>query len=74
MTIPRPAKGYYNEAEAALALGLSLEELRALVRKHILQSEEDMVNLPVTSFQPADLLLLRLLALSGGRAEPAVAR
>jgi len=58
----RASKGYYTEAEAARELGISLDDLRTLVRKHILpQSEDDMVNLPITSFQPSDLLLLRLL-------------
>lgn len=62
MTPPRPSKGYFNENEAAQALGLTLEQLRVLVRRHILQPEDDLSNLPVTSFQPSDLLLLRLLA------------
>lgn len=62
MTPSRPSKGYFNENEAAQALGLTLEQLRLLVRRHILQAEEDLANLPITSFQPSDLLLLRLLA------------
>jgi hypothetical protein len=62
MTPSRPSKGYFNETEAAQALGLTLEQLRLLVRRHILQAEEDLANLPITSFQPSDLLLLRLLA------------
>ncbi len=61
MTITRPGKGYYNEAEAASSLGISLEELRALVRRNILDNEDDVANLPMTSFQPSDLLLLRLI-------------
>lgn len=71
MSSPRPGKGYYNESEAAQALGLSIEHLRALVRHHILQSEDEMANLPMTTFQPSDLLLLRLLASSGAQ-PPAV--
>lgn len=62
MTTFRPGKGYYSECEAAQALGLTLEQLRVLVRRHILEAEDDMANLPITSFQPSDLLLLRLLA------------
>ncbi|WP_321473375.1 hypothetical protein [uncultured Paludibaculum sp.] len=73
MTIPRPGKGYYNETEAAQALGLSIESLRALVRQHILQSEDEMAYLHMTSFQPSDLLLLRLLA-STSEQQPAEAR
>ena len=71
MTMPRPGKGYYTEAEAAQLLGLSLDELRTLVRAHILHSEEEMANLPITSFQPSDLLLLRLLATPGTLQEAA---
>ncbi len=62
MSTPRPGKGYYNEQQAAAALGISLEQFRVLVRKHILETEDDLANLPITSFQPSDLLLLRLLA------------
>ncbi len=61
MQLSRPAKGYYSENEAAQALSLSLDQFRALVRQHILQTEDDASNLPMTSFQPADILLLRFL-------------
>ncbi|MGC4048294.1 MAG: hypothetical protein QM757_01070 [Paludibaculum sp.] len=64
MTIPRPAKGYYSETEAAQALGLTIDSLRALVRQHILHSEDELANLSMTTFQPSDLLLLRLLSAS----------
>lgn len=76
MMIPRSGKGYYNETEAAHALGLSLDALRALVRKHILQNEDELANLPMTTFQPSDLLLLRLLASSSlsRQEEPVEAR
>jgi hypothetical protein len=62
VTLPRPGKGFFNETEAAQALGISLEQFRALVLRHILDREEDLVNLPITTYQPSDLLLLRLLA------------
>jgi hypothetical protein len=72
MITARTGKGYYTEAEAARELGISLDELRLQVRRHILrESEEDMANLPMTSFQPSDLLLLRLLLT--GRAVPITA-
>lgn len=74
MITPRPGKGYYNETEAAHALGLSLDGLRTLVRRHILESEDDVHNLPITSFQPSDLLLLRLLLARGDRDPAVVAR
>ena len=73
MTTLRPGKGYYNENEAAQALGISLEEFRVLVRKHILEADDDLVNLPLMSFQPSDLLLLKLLSRGAGMQEGAAA-
>ncbi len=55
-------KSYYSESEAARAMGLSIDELRALVRRHIVDSEEDMSNCPKATFYPADLVVLRLLS------------
>jgi hypothetical protein len=57
-------KGYYSETEAAAALGVSVEELRSLIRDRIVQREEELVNVPSAYFQPSDILMLRLL-LSG---------
>jgi hypothetical protein len=72
MITARTGKGYFTEAEVARELGISMDDLRLLVRQHILpESEEDMANLPMTSFQPSDLLLLRLLVT--GRAAPIAA-
>jgi|WetSurMetagenome_2_1015567.scaffolds.fasta_scaffold81563_1 hypothetical protein len=66
MITARTGKGYYTETEVARELGISLDDLRTLVRRHILpESEEDMANLPITSFQPSDVLLLRLLVTGG---------
>jgi len=65
ITSSRPSKGYYSESEAAHALGLTLEGLRVLVRRHILQNDDEVHNLPITSFQPSDLLLLRLILARG---------
>ncbi|HRJ17801.1 MAG TPA: hypothetical protein PLF84_02115 [Bryobacteraceae bacterium] len=45
----------------ARLLEVSLEELRELVRHHILESDEHSENLAITCYQPADVLLLRLL-------------
>ncbi len=61
MNLTRPPRGHYTEAEVARILDVSLEELRALVRKHILDSDEHEANLPITCYQPADVLLLRLI-------------
>jgi hypothetical protein len=61
ITPPRRGKGHYTELETAHALGLSLEELRALIRKRVLRPEEAGAHAPMNSFQPADIILLQML-------------
>jgi hypothetical protein len=58
----RPAKSQYTEIEAAEELGISVEQLRKMIRSHVVERDEDLTNVPVTTFQPSDLLILRLLA------------
>lgn len=60
-TTTRPAKAHYSESEAAAALGVSVEDLRGLIRAHILKTDDDLANVPSASFQPSDLLVLRML-------------
>ena len=55
------SKTQYSELEAAEELGVSLEELRTLIRSHIIETDEDLNNVPMASFHPSDLLVLRLL-------------
>jgi hypothetical protein len=55
-------KSEFSEAEAAGELGVSLDQFRAMIRKHILDCDEDLKNLPAATFQLSDLLILRLLA------------
>jgi len=62
MLMTRPGKSQYTEIEAAEELGVSVEHLRKMVRSHVVDRDEDVNNLPVTTFQPSDLLILRLLA------------
>jgi hypothetical protein len=57
----RPAKGQYSEAEAAEQLGISVAQLRTMIRSHVVDKDEDLNNVPVHTFQPSDLLILRLL-------------
>ena len=57
----RPGKGQYSEAEAAEQLGISVMQLRTMIRSHVVDRDEDLNNVPVTTFQPSDLLILRLL-------------
>ena len=58
----RLSKGQYSETEAAEELGVSVEQLRTLVRRHIVETDEDLNNLSVAGLQPSDLLVLRLLS------------
>ena len=57
----RPGKGQYSEAEAAEQLGISVLQLRTMIRSHVVDKDEDLNNVPVHTFQPSDLLILRLL-------------
>jgi hypothetical protein len=57
----RPGKGQYSEAEAAEQLGISVMQLRTMIRSHVVDKDEDLNNVPATTFQPSDLLILRLL-------------
>ncbi len=61
MLLSRPPKGHYSEMEAAQQLGVSLDDLRKLVRQHVVEREEDMDNLRLAGFQPSDLVLLKML-------------
>jgi hypothetical protein len=57
-----PPKPYYSESEAARTLGLSVEEFRGLLKRHIIDSDADLSNSSRTTFHASDVLLLRLLA------------
>ena len=57
----RPGKSQCSESEAAEELGVSIEQLRTMIRSHVVDRDEDLTNVPVTSFQPSDLLILKLL-------------
>lgn len=71
-TIPvKSATAQYTEAEAAVALGLSVEEMRILIREHIVKSEEEPGANFVGTFQASDIVLLRLLAGAVKDATPA---
>ena len=68
--VNKPAKPQYSEAEAAKELGVSVDQLRSLIRSHIAETDEDLNNVPVTSFHPSDLLVLKLLAAQHGNPTP----
>jgi DNA-binding transcriptional MerR regulator len=54
-------KVQYSETDAAQILGVSVDQLRILVKNHIVK-EEEIGNGTVSIFQPADLLVLRILS------------
>lgn len=58
----KPGKTQYSEHEAAAELGLTVEQLRSLIRSHIAQSDEDLNHIASASFHPSDLLVLKILA------------
>ncbi len=58
----RPGKSQYSEAEAAEELGITVEQLRTMIRSHVIDREEDLSNVSATAFHPSDLLVLRLIA------------
>ncbi len=51
----------YTEEEAASALGVSVSELRAMVRTHVTKGEIEG-EVPIPTLRPTDLLLLQMLA------------
>ena len=59
--VSRSAKSQYSESEAAAELGISVDALRQMIRSHVVDSDQDANNIPSTTFQPSDLLVLRLL-------------
>lgn len=61
MLVSKPAKAQYSEVEAAEELGVTVDQLRSMIRTHIVEREEDLSNVSIASFQPSDLLLLRFL-------------
>ena len=61
----------YTEEEAASALGISIGQLRTLVRTHVIKEEVGM-DVPIPSFRPTDLLLLKMLSESQARVPSAV--
>ena len=62
MILTKPNKSQYSETEAAAEIGVSVDELRALIKSHVVDKEEDLNNVPSATFQPSDLVLLRILA------------
>jgi hypothetical protein len=70
MVLKEP-KMNYSELEVATELGISVEELRALIRNHIVKNDAELSSTAVENFSASDLLLLRILANSTPAAMPA---
>ena len=60
----------YSEVEAARELGVTVDQLRTLIRSHIAQTDEDLNHIAV-SFHPSDLLVLKILAGQNSHLAPA---
>lgn len=69
-TLSRPVKSFYTEAEVAEQLGVSVDRLRSIIQERIMTAEDDARNALGVTFQPSDLLLLRLLASQATDREP----
>jgi hypothetical protein len=62
MLVSKQPRVQYSEIEAAEILGVTVEQLRSLVKSHIVKDEPDGAAVSVTSFHATDLVLLRILA------------
>jgi hypothetical protein len=70
-TLPsKQNKTQYSEAEAAQELGITVEQLRVLIRKHIAKTDEDLMHIAMASFHPSDLLVLKILTGQSSDLEP----
>ncbi len=58
----KQTKTHYSEVEAAQELGVTVEQLRVLIRNHIAKSDEDLTHIAIATFHPSDLLVLKILA------------
>ncbi|MBE0658402.1 MAG: hypothetical protein IH602_11985 [Bryobacteraceae bacterium] len=61
MNTKRPPKGFFSEIEVAESIGVSVEQLRSIVRRHIVQAEEDVDKIPRAWYQPSDVVMLKML-------------
>jgi hypothetical protein len=59
--VTKISKPFYSEYEAAVELGVSIEQLRSMVKNHIVK-DDDMPEGGIATFHASDLLLLKLLS------------
>jgi hypothetical protein len=63
MTLTKPTtKSQYSEAEVAAEIGVTIDELRTLIKSRIAKGEEEQSNVPAATYQPSDLVMLRYMA------------
>ena len=51
----------FSEDEAATMLGVSVDQLRSMVRDHIVRDDEVLAD-SIAAFQSSDLLILKILS------------
>ena len=61
MNLSRPSKSSYTEIEAAVEIGVSVDELRSLINTHVISRDEEGET-QASRFQIGDLVLLKVLA------------
>ena len=62
----RTAKAQYSEHEAALEVGVSIEELRTLVQRIAGADENGALAMPGATYQASDLVMLKIMARMSG--------
>ena len=62
MLVSKQPRLQYSEIEAADMLGLTVDQLRTLVKNHIVKDDSEGAPITISSFQPSDLVVLRILA------------
>ena len=55
---------HLSEPEAAAQLGISVEQLRSLLKERLGAADPDLKGLPNGFFQPSDVVMLRLLLMA----------
>lgn len=56
----RTGKLYFTENEAARILGISVDQFRTLLTKHICDKAEDVINASQTTYHASDIVLLKM--------------
>lgn len=63
MAVSSPqTKTQFSEIEAAVELGVTVEQLRSLIRSHIVDNDVDSSSFAVANLHASDLLVLKILS------------